>query len=332
MTFSTGTENAHRYSEQEMIDEIRRLKREKNAVILSHYYMTPVLQTRHDGGGVADYIGDSLGLSRAAMQTGADVILFCGVRFMAETAKILNPERTVLLPDEAGCSLASSITAQDVRELRQRYPGVPVIAYINTYAETKAEADVCCTSRNALAVAASFPHDRLLFIPDVFMGRNLQKAVREQTGKELILWHGTCEVHEQFTGASLGAVGSTYPEADILVHWEVPDEAVSAMLERRPGIVGSTSDIIDYVGTSTARQFILGSECDLGATLRSLYGDREFITPCVYCPHMKQITLRNTLDALRSAGTAEQDRYEITLPPDLLARALQPIRRMMEIY
>lgn len=319
-------------STTELISEIRRLKRECNAVVLAHYYMTPELQRLDKDGGVADYIGDSLALSRIAMTTDAEVIVFCGVQFMAETAKVLNPTRTVLLPSrDAGCSLASSITAADVRRLREQHPGVPVIAYINTYAETKAEVDICCTSRNAFAVAASFPHDTLLFVPDVFMGRNLQKAMREQTGKELLLWHGTCEVHEQFTGERLGSISDAYPQADILVHWEVPDETVDSVLAHRPGIVGSTSDIINYVGTSTARQFILGSECDLGAALRSLYRDKEFITPCVYCPHMKHITLHNTLAALQSLGTARQPEFEMLLPQDILERAYLPIKRMMDI-
>lgn len=314
------------------IDEIRYLKRQHNAVVLAHYYMMPELQVLEKDGGIADYIGDSLALSRIAMNTRADVIVFCGVQFMAETAKVLNPTRTVLLPSRsAGCSLAASITADDVRQLRTQHPDVPVIAYINTYAETKAESDICCTSRNALAVAASFPHDTLLFIPDMFMGRNLQKVIREQTGKELLLWNGTCEVHEQFTGERLGVFSDAYPQADILIHWEVPDQTVNSLLEHRRGIVGSTSDIINYVGTSTARQFILGSECDLGAALRSLYPDREFITPCVYCPHMKHITLQNTLESLLSLGTERQPYYDMVLPQNILERAYLPIKRMMDI-
>lgn len=316
----------------ELIDEIRRLKREHNAIVLAHYYMTPEVQVLEKDGGIADYLGDSLALSRIAMNTRADVIVFCGVRFMAETAKVLNPARTVLLPSpQAGCSLAASMSAEDVRHLRAQHPGVPVVAYINTYAETKAESDICCTSRNALAVVASFPHDTLLFIPDMFMGRNLQKAIREQTGKELLLWHGTCEVHEQFTGEQLGLLSDAHPQADILVHWEVPNQTVNSVLEHRKGVVGSTSDIINYVGTSTARQFILGSECNLGATLRSLYRDREFITPCVYCPHMGQITLHNTVESLLSLGTEKQPYYETVLPQDILERAYTPIKRMIDI-
>lgn len=315
-----------------LIEEIRELKRSKNAVVLSHYYMTPELQLHTSAGGIADVVGDSLALSRAATTIDAEVIIFCGVAFMAETAKILNPQRTVLLPDRAaGCSLASSITAQDVKALRELHPGTPVIAYINTYAETKAESDICCTSRNALAIAASFPQDTLIFVPDLYMGRNISVPIAQATGKKLILWNGVCEVHEQFTAAQLAATGDSFPDAEVLVHWEVPSDAASTALARHKGIMGSTSDIIRYVGESTARQFILGSECDLGAALRSMYTDREFITPCVYCAHMKRITLHNTLEALRAVGSAEQSNFEITLAPDILQRAFLPLQRMIEI-
>lgn len=317
---------------QHMVEEIRELKHSKRAIVLSHYYMTPDLQVHTDSGGIADVVGDSLALSRAAAAADADIIVFCGVAFMAETAKILSPQRTVLLPDkEAGCSLASSITAQDIRDLRAQHPGAPVIAYINTYAETKAECDICCTSRNALAIAASFPQETLIFVPDVYMGRNLSEPIARTTGKKLVLWHGACEVHEQFTDARLTAVGDTFPDAEVLIHWEVPDTAAASALARHKGIIGSTSDIINYVEHSSSQQFILGSECDLGATLRTLYTDREFITPCVYCPHMKRITLHNTLSALRAAGTAAQTNFEIVLTPDILERAARPLQRMIEV-
>lgn len=317
---------------QELITEIRRLKKEKNAKVLAHYYMPASIQITEEDGGIADFTGDSLGLSVSAMHTvNADHIVFCGVKFMAETAKILSPSKKVLLPDSnAGCSLASSITGKDVIELRRQYPGVPVIAYINTYAETKAEVDVCCTSRNALKIARSFKEDRLIFVPDEFMGRNLREVITKETGKEMILWTGKCEVHEQFNKRMIESLTMEYPEAEILVHWEVPDEAVES-LKVRPGIVGSTSDILNYVGQSKAKQFILGSECDLGATLKGMYKDKDFVTPCIKCPHMKTITLINTLEALRAIGTNDEAKYIVDVPEPILSRAYIPIKRMIEL-
>jgi quinolinate synthase len=315
---------------QEAVEEIRELKREKNAVILSHFYMSPELQVSHNDGGIADFVGDSLGLSVAAKSVEADNIIFCGVKFMAETAKILNPAKQVLLPSfEAGCSLAESITGADVRKLKAQYPGVPVVAYINTYAETKAEADICCTSRNALDIARSFDSDRLIFLPDLFMGRNLQTRIKAETGKELILWEGKCEVHEQFTPQRINGLKMMYPEAQVLVHWEVPDDTVADALTGAGGVVGSTSDILRFVGESKSRQFILGSECDLGATLRGMYPEKEFIVPCIKCPHMKQITIQRTLQALRAIGTDAERMYTVDLAEDIRQRALLPIERML---
>lgn len=314
----------------EMVEEIRELKRRSKAVILSHYYMAPELQIRHQDGGIADFVGDSLGLSLAAKQAKADYIIFCGVRFMAETAKILNPDKKVLLPSfEAGCSLAESITGEDVRRLRQQWPGVPVVAYINTYAETKAEADVCCTSRNALDIARSLEGDKLIFLPDLFMGNNLQAKIRAESGKELILWEGKCEVHEQFTPQRINGLKIMYPQAQVLVHWEVPDNTVQDALTGAGGVVGSTSDIIRFVGESKVRQFILGSECDLGATLRGLYPEKEFIVPCIKCPHMKQISLARTLQTLRAIATPGEKAFEVVLPAEVCRRALVPIERML---
>ncbi|WP_266202976.1 quinolinate synthase NadA [Pontibacter kalidii] len=312
------------------VEEIRELKRQKNAVILSHFYMPAELQVAHTDGGIADFVGDSLGLSVAAKSVEADHIIFCGVKFMAETAKVLNPVKQVLLPSfDAGCSLAESITGADVRKLKEQYPGVPVVAYINTYAETKAEADICCTSRNALDIARSLGGDRLIFLPDLFMGRNLQTRIKAETGKELILWEGKCEVHEQFTPQRINGLKLMYPEAQVLVHWEVPDNTVADALTGAGGVVGSTSDIIRFVGESKTRQFILGSECDLGATLRGMYPEKEFIVPCIKCPHMKQITIQRTLEALRSIGTEKEVLFEVTLEEEISRRALAPIERML---
>ncbi|MBL0308988.1 MAG: quinolinate synthase NadA [Bacteroidetes bacterium] len=300
---------------ENMVSEIRKLKRIKNAVVLAHYYMSPELQVLEKDGGI--------------MQ--AENIIFCGVKFMAETAKILNGKKHVLLPNqEAGCSLASSITANDILELKKTYPGVPVIAYVNTYAETKAECDICCTSRNALAIAKSFDAQRLIFVPDVYMGQNLRQRIEEETGKELILWHGTCEVHEQFTGLSMEGMKLSHPEAEVLMHWEVPKETVDTSFHQTKGVLGSTNDILRYVGESHAKQFILASECDLGATLKGMYPDKEFITPCIKCPYMKKISLTNTLQALKAIGTPDQANYEIILPDDVMEKAYTPIKRMLD--
>lgn len=313
-----------------IIEEIRRLKKRTNTLILAHYYMSPELQTLEKDGGIADHLGDSLALSIAASRSDAANIIFCGVHFMAETAKILNPESRVFIPDpEAGCSLAESITAADVIELRKKHPGVPVIAYINTYAETKAECDIICTSRNALSIAASFKEDTLIFIPDVFMGNNLRKSIYQATGKNLILWDGRCEVHEQFRSAEMSLMQTAYPEAELLMHWEVPDITANNAFKHQKGVLGSTSDIISYVGQSAGKQFILASECDLGAVLKSTYRDKEFITPCIRCPHMKRITLQNTLEVLRKLDNGKVIDEEILLDTRLMDRARIPLERML---
>ncbi|MCX6148112.1 MAG: quinolinate synthase NadA [Candidatus Kapabacteria bacterium] len=310
---------------------INELKKDKDVVILSHYYMSPELQVSTELGGVADFIGDSLALSLAAKNTRAKNIVFCGVKFMAETAKILNPTRNVFISDmEAGCSLASSITGEDVRNLKAKYPGLPIIAYINTNAETKAECDICCTSRNAMSIARSFKEDRIIFIPDVYMGQNLSSRVKAETGKEFILWDGRCEVHEQFTSSSMESLKMIYPNAELLMHWEVPEESVNSAFADTKGVLGSTGDIISYVGKSDAKQFILASECDLGATLKGMYKDKEFITPCVKCPYMKKITLENTLALLESINTEDAMQYQIFLDDDIISKALVPIERMLE--
>lgn len=320
-----------RRSREEIIEEIKAVKKEKDVVILAHYYMIPDLQVTVEHGGFTDFIGDSLGLSVEATKVKAKNIIFCGVKFMAETAKILNPEKNVLLPDmDAGCSLASSITAQDILDLRAKHPGVPVIAYVNTYAETKAEVDICCTSRNALAIAKSFDSPDLIFVPDMYMGQNLQQNIVAETGKRLFLWHGTCEVHEQFRGQQMLAMQKMNPDAEVLMHWEVPKETVNASFAEADGVLGSTNDILRYVGESKASKFILASECDLGATLKGMYPDREFITPCFKCPYMKKISLENTLETLKAIDTDSIGKYEINLSDDILKRAYTPIKRMLD--
>lgn len=316
--------------QRELVTEINALKREKDAVILSHYYMPPEVQLTVAQGGVADFIGDSLGLSVEASKTNAKNIVFCGVVFMAETAKILNAGKHVFIPDhEAGCSLAASITGADVRELKRRHPGVPVIAYVNTYAETKAECDICCTSRNALNIARSFPDKELIFVPDIFMGQNLSRKIEQETGKKLILWNGRCEVHEQFTVASMKSMQMMNPDAEVLMHWEVPEETVEASFADTAGVLGSTNDILRYVGESKAKKFILASECDLGATLKGMYPEKEFVTPCIKCPYMKKITLENTLEVLRSIGKESAASHEIFLSDAIIEKAYTPIKRML---
>lgn len=314
-----------------LIDEIRELKKKHNAVILSHYYMTPELQIEEKEGGIADFVGDSLGLSVAATKTNADYIVFCGVKFMAETAYILNPSKTVLLPDDnAGCSLAESITGEDVRKIKEKNPGVPVIAYINTYAETKAECDVCCTSRNAVKIAKSFESKDLIFIPDKFMGQNLAVKFKTETDKNLILWSGTCEVHEQFR-TNIESLTMANPNAELLLHWEVPQETVESTLNKNKGIVGSTYDILNYVEKSSSKEFILGSECDLGATLKGMFPEKQFITPCIMCRHMKLISLQKTLDALKSINTPSQQKYQIQVDEPILSKAYIPIKLMLDL-
>lgn len=312
---------------QMMYDRIQRLKQEKNVTLLAHYYMPPELQQKTLMGGIADYVGDSLGLSLEAKATQADHILFCGVRFMAETALLVNPGKQVYMPDvSAGCSLASSITGDDVRALKEQYPGVPVMGYINTYAETKAELDICCTSRNAVAIASSLDSDRILFVPDYHMGQNLQRAVADQCGKTLILWNGSCEVHEQFSNTLLD---ESDEDTEVLLHWEVPVATVKQQLYQRKGIVGSTGDILNYVRNSTANRFLLASECDLGVALQQANADKEFITPCIRCAYMKQNTLSGVLKALESIGTEHEYRHRITLEPSLIEAAQKPVLRML---
>ncbi len=312
----------------ETFKRIQQLKKEKDIVILAHYYMPEELQILVADGGIADYVGDSLGLSLEAQKTTARNILFCGVRFMAETALLVNPEKQVFMPDpEAGCSLAASITGDDIIALKEEYPGLPVMGYINTNAETKAELDICCTSRNALKIARSLPGDTILFVPDFHMGQNLQKAVKEDCGKHLILWHGTCEVHEQFKNEMVHADADT----EVLMHWEVPGETVNTQLATHKGIVGSTGDILDYVKHSRAKKFLLASECDLGFSLKRLNADKEFITPCIKCKYMKQNTLEKALLAIESIGTVYQNKYRITLDNNLIEKAKKPVLNMLAI-
>ncbi len=313
-----------------IIARIRQLKQEKDVVVLSHYYMPAELQLEEKDSGFVDFVGDSLGLSVKASTTQAKHILFCGVKFMAETALLVNTNKKVYMPDpSAGCSLASSIHAEDVRLLKKQFPGVPVMGYINTYAETKTELDICCTSRNAIAVAASLPGDKIIFVPDLYMGENLQKVIKKELGKDLILWSGSCEVHEQFRNYLPEMAEAE--EAEMLFHWEVPEEITGMVGDSRKGIVGSTGDILTYVQNSSAKKFFLASECDLSVALQKENKDKEFVTPCVKCSYMKQNSVQKLLEALEAIGSPQEAAYEITLDASIIEKARIPVERMLAV-
>jgi quinolinate synthase len=316
----------------ELAAEINRLKAEKNAVILGHNYMEAALFNS-----VPDFVGDSLELARRAAQTDKDIIVFCGVRFMAETAKILNPKKTVLLPSEkAGCSLAASITGEDVRELKRRFPGVPVVTYVNTYAEVKAESDICCTSGNARAVVESLNTETVIFIPDEYLAKNVAK----ETGKHIIFptmdprkksngdldyqmigWLGRCEVHDKFTVEDIENLRKQFPDVTILAHPECSPEVVAAS-----DFSGSTGAMIRFVEKSTAPHYLLLTECAMGDNIAAANPDKDMLRLCsVRCPHMNQITLEDTLESLR------KNQYVIDLPADILRRAAQSVERMIAI-
>jgi quinolinate synthase len=294
------------------VEAINRLKTERNAVILAHNYQTP--EIFH---GVADLSGDSLALAKMAAETEADVIVLCGVHFMAETAKLLNPEKTVLIPDlEAGCSLASSITGADVRLLRERYPGVPIVTYVNTSAEVKAESDICCTSANAARVVDSLDCDRVIFLPDEYLGRH----VASQTEKDVILWKGHCEVHERFTGNEVQQFRKQHPGITVLAHPECPPDVLG-----EADFVGSTSGMIRYVGEERPQRVIMITECSMSDNVAVEYQDVEFIRPCNLCPHMKTITLPKIFASL------QEMKHAIEIEPAVAQRARRAVERMMEI-
>jgi quinolinate synthase len=316
-----------------LVERIAHLKRERDAIVLAHNYMTP--EIFH---GVADITGDSLALARRAAETNASVIVMAGVHFMAETAKLCNPTRTVLIPDlRAGCSLAASITGADVRLLRERHPGVPVVTYVNTYAAVKAESDICCTSGNAVAVVESLKTDTVLFLPDEYLAKN----VAQETGKHIIFptktpinnghdndldyqmigWHGRCEVHDKFTVRDITNVGRQFPDVVILAHPECSPEVVHAA-----DFSGSTSRMIRFVEETSAPRYLLLTECSMGDNVAAAQPDKEMLRLCsVRCPHMNQITLEDTRDALRYT------RYQIEVPEAIRLRAVQALERMLAI-
>jgi len=294
------------------IAEINRLKKELNAVLLVHNYQTP--EIFH---GVADIAGDSLALAREATKVDADVIVLCGVHFMAETAKILNPEKTVLIPDmDAGCSLAEGITGEDVRRLKAQHPGVPVVAYVNTSADVKAEVDVCCTSGNAVQVVESLGVDKVIFVPDEYLGR----YVAEQTDVEIILYEGCCEVHERFTADELRDYRKSHPGIHVIAHPECPPDVL-----HEADFVGSTAGMINHLGDERPEQVVMITECSMSDNVAVEYPDIDFVRPCNLCDHMKKITLPKILHSLQTLQP------EVIVEPDVAARARGSVERMLEI-
>lgn len=296
----------------ELAFKINELKRERNAVILGHNYMEPALY--HS---IPDFTGDSLELCRKAATTDADIIVFCGVRFMAETAKILNPRKTVLIPSpKAGCSLAESITAEDVRGLRKRFPGVPVVTYVNTYADVKAESDICCTSGNARGVVESLGVPRVILVPDEYLARN----VAAETSVEIISWRGRCEVHERFTAAEVRALRAVHPEVMVLAHPECSPEVV-----KEADYVGSTQGMSDYLARVRPGRVVLLTECSMSDNVSIQHPRVDFVRPCNLCPHMKRITLgkiRTCLEALR---------HEVAIEAAVALRARRAVERMLQV-
>jgi quinolinate synthase len=295
-----------------IIEEINKLKKEKNAIILGHNYMTP--DVFH---GVSDIMGDSLYLSKMAAETNADLILFNGVHFMAETAKILSPSKKVLIADlKAGCSLAESITAEDVIQLRKLYPGAPVITYVNCSAEVKAETDICCTSANAVKIVNSVESDTVIFLPDEYLASNVQK----HTQKKLITHPGRCMVHELYKKSDIEQTRKQFDDLVVISHPECSSDVVDAS-----DFSGSTSEMSGYIEKSKATNIMLITECSMGDNLRSQFPSKHFVSTCQTCPHMKKITLEKVRDALL------YEQYEILLPLDIIERGQKAVNRMLEI-
>lgn len=324
--------DAELYYKAELAVEIEELKKERNAVILGHNYMEPALYYS-----ITDIKGDSLELSRKAAETDKDVIVFCGVKFMAETAKILNPGKTVLLPADAGCSLAESITAADVRWLKEQYPGVPVVTYVNTYADVKAESDICCTSGNAAAVVRSLSADTVIFLPDEYLAKN----VAMETGKSIIFptrsevsdtgdngldyqmigWRGRCEVHEKYTVNDIHALRAQFPDVLILAHPECSPEVTAAS-----DFSGSTTAMIKYIESTSAPRYLLLTECAMGENIAAANPHKNILRLCsIRCPHMNQITMEATRDALK------YNRIEIQVPEETRLQAERAVRKMISI-
>ena len=294
------------------IAAINDLKKVRNAVILAHNYMTPDIFH-----GVADFVGDSLQLAKEAAKTDAEVIVQCGVHFMAETAKVLNPEKTVLIPDmRAGCSLAESIVADDVRALRKAYPGVPIVTYVNTSAEVKAECDICCTSANALEVVESLNSPRVIMVPDEFLAQN----IANQTDVEIVAWKGRCEVHERFTPNQLRSYREAVPGLKIIAHPECPPDVLG-----EADFAGSTSGMIKWVQDMRPDNVMLVTECSMSDNVAVENRDVKFIRPCHLCPHMQRITLPRILDSLLFMKEV------VEVDPDIAARAKDSVEAMIAV-
>jgi len=294
------------------IHKINKLKKEKNAVILAHNYQTPEIYH-----GISDFSADSLALAVEAAKTKADIIVMCGVHFMAETAKLMSPEKKVLLPDmEAGCSLSSSITGEDVRNLKKKHPGVPVVSYVNTSADVKAETDVCCTSANAVKIVKSLGAKKVIFLPDDF----LAKYVASQTDVEIISWKGTCEVHEQFNDQEINEIRKNNPGIKIIAHPECPPDVIKAS-----DFAGSTSGMIKYVRDNQPEKVMMVTECSMSDNVQIDNPKVKFIRPCNLCPHMKKITLPKVLDCL------ENETNEILMSEKTIEKARKSVERMTEI-
>jgi quinolinate synthase len=294
------------------IAAILKLKKARNAVVLAHNYQTPdIFHT------VADIVGDSLALAREAARTDADVIVLAGVHFMAETAKLLNPEKTVLIPDmKAGCSLAESITAEDVRLLRASHPGVPVVTYVNTSAAVKAESDICCTSGNAKKIVEALGTPEVIMIPDEYLARN----IAAQTKVKIIAWKGHCEVHERFSADDVRELRASHPGVVVLAHPECPPEVVAEC-----DFTGSTAAMADYVGRERPARVVLLTECSMSDNVAVQYPDLDFVRPCNLCPHMKRISLGNIRRALETLT------HEVTVPAAIAAPARRAVERMLEL-
>ena len=294
------------------IYEINKLKRKKNAVILAHNYQTPEIYH-----GISDFSADSLALAVEASKTKADIIVMCGVHFMAETAKLMSPNKKVLLPDmRAGCSLSSSITGDDVRELKKKNPGVPVVSYVNTSADVKAETDVCCTSANAVKIVNSMGVKKVIFLPDDY----LAKYVASQTDVEIISWKGTCEVHEKFTDTEINEIRIKNPEIKVIAHPECPPDVINAS-----DFAGSTSGMIKYVKDNQPKKVMMVTECSMSDNIQIDNPNVEFIRPCNLCPHMKRITLPKILDCLKNENN------EILMSDKTIQKARKSVERMTEI-
>ena len=295
-----------------LIDKINRLKKDKNAVILAHNYQTPEIYH-----GVADISADSLALAVEASKTTADIIVLCGVHFMAETAKLMSPKKKVLLPDlSAGCSLSSSITGEDVRNLKKKYPGIPVVSYVNTSADVKSETDICCTSANAVKIVNSLGVKKVIFLPDDY----LAKYVASQTDVEIISWKGTCEVHEQFNDEEINEIKKNNPGIKIIAHPECPPDVIKAS-----DFTGSTSGMIKYVKDNQPKKVMMVTECSMSDNIQIENPNVDFVKPCNMCPHMKKISLPKILDCL------ENETGEIIMDKETIDKARISVERMAAI-